>query len=518
MSTYQEILAQQYEESARDLLIHPTQNTDELENLQDVDPHNLSNQVGTTLDNPEDFQKFGGNRGDQDHLLVIKPFVDIGKTSVRYYKDVQTNIFSIDSRFRAYATAGIPLPPSVLNNYRNTINAPLMAALSQTTLVSLSSNFVFRLQKLSKNTMSAKLTSFELPNTFYNIQDIRNNNYILLAAGTCASNPQYIPVPVLTIDTSLSAKTCSDYTQGAVGQPNGFYYTNTTIVPALNTALASTQIPDAIISSIIGDGTISTITVTSTASLKKDDSITFKNTPFYDTYTISSILNSTQFTILSDYNDTFTQTTINIPTVSGPARFFSQDLSVSYSNGYCIINNNSQNTYTVNFSPDTTTFTSFLFSTLGSMLGFNNYTYDINPLNESTSTSYNIECAQISACQCYGNLIGENMINVNADPYIYLSISDWANIQHATVNDTYFTAFVRIPINIPKGELIYDTLVNNTSTKIYYFTQPTNIQQFEIKLLDMTGQKLIMPTTNWSMILELEEVLSQSLYEKLREL
>jgi len=39
-----------------------------------------------------------------------------------------------------------------------------------------------------------------------------------------------------------------------------------------------------------------------------------------------------------------------------------------------------------------------------------------------------------------------------------------------------------------------------------------------VKLLDMTGNLLLMPNTNWSMVLELEEVISQALYEKLREL
>jgi hypothetical protein len=51
------------------------------------------------------------------------------------------------------------------------------------------------------------------------------------------------------------------------------------------------------------------------------------------------------------------------------------------------------------------------------------------------------------------------------------------------------------------------------------FLQPTNINLLEIRLLDGFGNDLRMDNNvNYSMTLEIEEVLSQALYEKLREL
>ena len=65
--------------------------------------------------------------------------------------------------------------------------------------------------------------------------------------------------------------------------------------------------------------------------------------------------------------------------------------------------------------------------------------------------------------------------------------------------------------------MIIDNESTNSTTKEYRFLQPTNIQQVEIQLLDMSGTEIVFKQ-NFSMTLEVEEVVSHSLYEKLREL
>jgi hypothetical protein len=156
------------------------------------------------------------------------------------------------------------------------------------------------------------------------------------------------------------------------------------------------------------------------------------------------------------------------------------------------------------------------------MLGFTNFIYEVEPINSlhsndciSTASS---GCGQIVISKNVSYVSGEDMIDMNADKYIYLTLSDWNNVQHETADNSFFTVFAKIPINVDKGNLIYDTNVSNTTTKVYYFIQPTNIQQFQITLLDKTGKTLLMPNVDWSMTLELEEVISKSLYEKMREL
>jgi hypothetical protein len=86
-------------------------------------------------------------------------------------------------------------------------------------------------------------------------------------------------------------------------------------------------------------------------------------------------------------------------------------------------------------------------------------------------------------------------------------------------NDAYFTVFAKIPVTVDKGKLIYDNDVTNTTLKTYHFLQPTNVQQMEIKLLDRLGQILqFPPNINYSMTIEVEDVASKALYEKLREM
>jgi hypothetical protein len=113
----------------------------------------------------------------------------------------------------------------------------------------------------------------------------------------------------------------------------------------------------------------------------------------------------------------------------------------------------------------------------------------------------------------------EDAVDMNSDTYIYLQINDWNTVTPQVSNDAYFTVFAKIPVTVDKGKLIYDNDVTNTTLKTYHFLQPTNVQQMEIKLLDRLGQILqFPPNINYSMTLEVEDVASKALYEKLREM
>lgn len=441
--TYQQLLAQQYEENARDLLVY--QETD-YQNVHEedanVNAHNAHHEVGEQLADPHEFQRFAGNRNTENLVIKPKDFDDRGKSSVRYNKDVQIDVFNIDTRFRSYAVPGISATnPTLIGNTK--VDGRNYVSPVDATITSLTSNYVFQIERQVRNIISASLTSFELPNRFFNLVDIRNNYYIYVKQGTYNDDNPYTKVAVFITDVNLSASTTVQ-TLGPPGQ-NGFYYSNTSIIPALNYSLRTAG---------------------------------------------------------------FT------------------DVSVTYSDGYCYFNNSSTtNTYVINFTPEAPPTGSIIntqiYPTLGRMLGFTNFMYEITPSNQSGnqySTPCSSSCGQLIIFTSNGGVAGEDPIDMNADSYIYLSVADWNNIQHETADNTFFTVFARIPVVVDKGKLIYDTNVTSTTTKIYYFTQPTNLQQFKVTLLDKTGQVLLMPNVDWSMTIELEEVLNQSLYEKMREL
>ncbi len=138
---------------------------------------------------------------------------------------------------------------------------------------------------------------------------------------------------------------------------------------------------------------------------------------------------------------------------------------------------------------------SSLYNGLGTYLGFLNYSY-------TGLTSYTAEVAP--------QLIG--------DAYIYLSINDWNNIEHQDLNQTNFTAFIKILLLNGKDQMIFDTSTNNTTSKVYHFTQPVNVNNLQIQFIDAFGVIIDLDNANVSMTLEFQQVLNSALYEKMREI
>jgi hypothetical protein len=170
-------------------------------------------------------------------------------------------------------------------------------------------------------------------------------------------------------------------------------------------------------------------------------------------------------------------------------------------NGYMRLGNSSATpgcTYDFNFNY--TTPTVFVFDKLAASMGFKLANANQNVTLNSTTF-----------------LTATYLPDLNTDDYIYLRVNDYNTVIPQTVNDTYFSVFAKIIVAVDKGQIIYDNNSTNTTNKTYHFLLPTNIQQLEIQLLDRAGNQLIFDG-NFSMTIEIEEILNQSLYEKLREL
>lgn len=114
--------------------------------------------------------------------------------------------------------------------------------------------------------------------------------------------------------------------------------------------------------------------------------------------------------------------------------------------------------------------------------------------------------------------VSEQMIDVIQDSYVYLAINDYNLVEHQEYGQTHFDAFAKITLMNAKGTMVYDNSYLNSTTKEYHFPQPVNISRFEIKVLDAYGQVLDLQGSNFSLTLELQEVIDSGLYEKMREL
>lgn len=398
--TYQQLLAEQYEENAKQILAftqteydHPEHDAPEYV----VDTYTADRGVrGETLEDPHLFQQFAGNRNLEEDIIRPKEFEDKSKLSVRYNKDVKLNTYNIDSRFRAYVNPGV-LPSNTMTNPANPVNQNVF----DPTAVSSASHFIFRLPRLVKNAISVKLGSLELPNTFSNFSSTRGNTVFQIRPH--GSGPYY--------NVDIDPDGVSQYF------PNVKLFTQ-----AIQTALRSLSIPNA-----------------STFECDVDE--------FGYIYITNTVTGS--------YDFNFAYNPLQIP----------------------------------------------IFDPLGVSMGFSTSQTLYQNITLSTSSS----------------LIAKYLPDLNTDDYIYLRINDYSTVIPQTINDTYFNVFAKIPITVDKGFVIYDNDSINPTPKIYRFLLPTNIQQLDIQLLDRTGAELIFDG-NYSMTIEIEEVLSQALYEKMREL
>lgn len=142
--TYQQLLSEQYDDNAKNVIVHQY----EYEG-SDVDEHEEKDYDIHDLPEKDAFQKFAGPRNHEDSVIQGKK--PSQPTDIRRNKDIRTEIYTIDSAFRA-ATAMFDGAPSS------------------------SSHFLFKPNKVLKNAISVRMTSCEFPNTFYTISSIRGNN------------------------------------------------------------------------------------------------------------------------------------------------------------------------------------------------------------------------------------------------------------------------------------------------------------------------------------------------------
>jgi hypothetical protein len=396
--TYQELLAEQYQESARDLLAF--QQIDYDKELEDVGTYQQDTINTYAVERPDDFNTFGGDRNTEEIVSKSANFDDKSKFSVRYNKDVRINTFNIDSRFRAYVSAAsiVGNNPALnqLFKFRRDVFNP--------TAVSTASHFVFRIRRQIKNAVSIKLSSLELPNTFANFSNARGNTSFGIKVTT---DTEY---SVVNIDSDAVPE----------------YYPNAKLLAA--------------------------------AILVKLKALA-----------VGTFAKRATFTC--DVNN------------QGYIEIGNSDTSVSYD-------------FDFGYTPIETP----LFDPLGVLMGFKPRVY-----------STKIDGTTVAS------ITATYLPDLNTDDYIYININDYNTVVPQTINDTYFTVFAKIPVTVDKGQVIFDNDSNNSTNKTYRFLLPSNLQQLEIQLLDRAGQELTFGG-NYSMTLEVEEILNQSLYEKMREL
>ena len=161
--TYLELLAEndaearkEFEPNAKDIFVEHGE-------YDDVDAHQTEERE--ELEDQEAFQRYAGSRHEAGAPPPLESHPGINTLDHSYKsKYIKTHIINIDSRFRE-------------------------------NLLSLSSDFLYRLPVPIKNSSSMRISSVEIPNTWYNISCTKYNNghfYVTYYNGT--ANPEAIQI------------------------------------------------------------------------------------------------------------------------------------------------------------------------------------------------------------------------------------------------------------------------------------------------------------------------------------
>jgi hypothetical protein len=153
--TYQELVAQVFEENAKSVLVYHQQYEDD-----DAEPYEQEDYEENELEDREEFNKFAGARNKPEH--VIKPKANAnpsGKVSYNIDKHIRTNALNIDGRFRG----------NILLN-----STPSCDSVQGTITGSDAAQFLFAPSRQYKNIASIRVTSFEFFNNFYTYTGINS--------------------------------------------------------------------------------------------------------------------------------------------------------------------------------------------------------------------------------------------------------------------------------------------------------------------------------------------------------
>jgi hypothetical protein len=170
--TYLELLAendaearQEFEPNAKELFIDHNE-------YDQIDAHQQEERE--ELEDQEAFQQYQGSHQQASKLGELQPHKSTHTTSIDFYKAVKVHVISIDSRFR-------------------------------TQLKDNPSNFLFKLLSPIKNVVSVRLSSLEIPNTWYTFSEIRGNTTLKVTVQDTGKTALItIPQGNYSFDTSLT--------------------------------------------------------------------------------------------------------------------------------------------------------------------------------------------------------------------------------------------------------------------------------------------------------------------------
>jgi hypothetical protein len=142
------------------------------------------------------------------------------------------------------------------------------------------------------------------------------------------------------------------------------------------------------------------------------------------------------------------------------------------------------------------------------MIGLENRNYDFG-LGYNLGFNNHFYCVDAPFC-----VTGESLISTTGDNYFLLAIDDFYTVEHKT-NDTYIQCLAKILVKRNENGIIFDDGYTVLSNDII-FPRPLDLKQVRVRLLDMYGETIDLHNLNFSISLEITEVMNIQLYDSYR--
>jgi len=112
---------------------------------------------------------------------------------------------------------------------------------------------------------------------------------------------------------------------------------------------------------------------------------------------------------------------------------------------------------------------------------------------------------------------GESIVMTIHSNYIFLSLgNDFPVVTHQYSTYDHINAFAKIHLTVPSFQVLFDN-GQKMVTETFYFKKPTNLRHFKIKVYDVYGERVDTNGVDFSFTLEVDEIISNSLYHALTE-
>jgi hypothetical protein len=111
-------------------------------------------------------------------------------------------------------------------------------------------------------------------------------------------------------------------------------------------------------------------------------------------------------------------------------------------------------------------------------------------------------------------ITGESLINTSGDNYFLLAIDDFHTVEHKTTDD-YIQCLAKILVKKNNDGIIFDDGYTVLSNDII-FPRPVDLKQVRVRLLDCYGVPIDLHCLNFSISLEISEVMNIQMYDNYR--